>query len=95
MKFEPYGSRLIAKQTDDDKIGEIIISEYSKKGSLRATVIYIGPDCTWVKPGDTIYFGTYAKFDLPIRGEEYRDWFIMNEDDILLKLHEGERDEAV
>jgi len=91
MKFEPYGSRLIAKQTDDDKVGAIIVPEYSKKGSLRATVKYIGPDCTWVKPGDIIYFGMYARFDLPIRGEEYRDWFIMNEDDILLK--QGEDDE--
>ena len=92
MKFEPYGNRLIAKQTDDDKIGEIIISDYSKKGSLRATVKYIGEDVTFVKPGDTIFFGRYAKFDMPMREEEYRNWFIMNEDDILLKLHEGEDD---
>ena len=92
MKFEPYGSRLIAKQTDDEKIGSIILSEHTKKGSLRATVKYIGEDVTFVKPGDTIFFGRYAKFDMPMREEEYRNWFIMNEDDILLKLHEGEED---
>jgi co-chaperonin GroES (HSP10) len=92
MWLEPYGSRLIAKQTDDNKIGMIYVSEHTKKGSLRATVMAIGPDCTWVNEGDTIFFGRYAKFDLPLTGEEWRDYFIMNEDDILLRQNEGERD---
>jgi len=92
MWLEPYGSRLIAKQTDDDKVGMIYVPDHAKKGSLRATVMEIGPECDWVKPGDVIYFGTYAKFNLPLRGEEWRDFFIMNEDDILLRQNEGEKD---
>jgi co-chaperonin GroES (HSP10) len=92
MWLEPYGSRLIAKQTEDDKIGLIYLAEHTKKGSLRATVKAIGPECTWVNEGDVIFFGRYAKFDLPLTGEEWRDWFIMNEDDILLRQNEGERD---
>ena len=92
MWLEPYGRRIIAKQTDNDKEGLIIVPDYAKKASLRATVIAIGPDCEWVEEGDVIFFGRYAKFDLPLRGAEYQDHFIMNEDDIILRQHEGERD---
>ena len=92
MKLEPYGRRLIAKQFEDDKIGSIYIPETAKKASLRATVVWIGEDCTWVNPGDTILFGRYAKFDIPLKGDEWRDYFIMNEDDILARTTEGEND---
>jgi co-chaperonin GroES (HSP10) len=70
------------------------VPDYAKAGSLRATVIAAGADCVWVEVGDTILFGRYAKFDVPLRGEEWRDHFIMNEDDILAKVHEkGEDDD--
>jgi len=92
MKLEPYGSRVLAKQFDDDKVGTIYIPESSKQGSLRATVVATGDECDWLKPGDTILVGRYAKFDVPLRGEEWRDHFIMNEADVLAKLT-GEQDE--
>ena len=88
MKLEPLRSRLVAKQFDDDKIGSIYIPDAAKQTSLRATVIACGPDCIYVKVGDTILFGRYAKFDVPLRGDEWRDHFIMNEDDILCKITE-------
>ena len=89
MKLTPMGTRLIAKQFDDDKVGSIIVPDMAKKVSLRATVVAIGEDCDWVKAGDTILFGRYARFDIPLRGEEWKDHFIMNEEDILCKI-EGE-----
>lgn len=88
MKLEPMGSRLIAKQFDDDKVGSIYVPETAQKASLRATVVATGPDCEFVTNGDIIIFGRYAKFDIPLRGEEWRDHFVMNEDDILCKIKE-------
>ena len=90
MFLEPYGQRLIAKQFDDDKIGSIWVPESAKQASLRATVIAVGPECKWVNMGDRILFGRYGKFDVPLRGDEWRDHFIMNEEDILARIHEGE-----
>ena len=89
MHLEPLRSRLVAKQFDDDRVGSIYIPESAKRVSLRATVIAIGPECVNVSVGDTILFGRYAKFDVPLRGEEWKDHFIMNEDDILCKIKEG------
>jgi co-chaperonin GroES (HSP10) len=86
IELEPMGERIIAKQFDDDKIGSIYVPETAKQVSLRATVVAAGPDCIWVKPGDIILFGKYAKFDVPLRGEKWRDHFIMNEPDVLCKL---------
>lgn len=88
MKFEPMGTRILARQFDDDKIGEIIVPDQAKKVSLRATVIAVGPDVTWVDVGDTIIFGRYARFDLPLRDQKYKDWFVMNEEDIILRITE-------
>ena len=49
-------------------------------------MIAIGPDCTSIKVGDTILFGRYGKFDIPLRGEEFKDHFIINEPDIIAKI---------
>ena len=89
MKLEPYGSRIIVKQFEDEMQGRIIIPDEAKKASLRAIVVENGEDCEWVKKGDTIIVGRYAKFALPLRGQEYLDMFVMNEDDILARI-EGE-----
>lgn len=88
MKLRPMGDRLIAKQFDDDRIGSIIIPDSSKKTSLRATVISAGPQCDFVKVGDTILFGRFARFDLPLRDEKWKDCFIMNEADVLCILED-------
>ena len=86
MKLEPMGKRLIAKQFEDDKIGELYVPDTVKKVSLRATVVAVGPDVIWVEVGDKILFGRYAKFDIPLRGDEFKDHFIMNEVDLLAKI---------
>jgi chaperonin GroES len=85
-RLEPLGMRIIARQFDNDKIGSIYIPESSKQASLQATVVAVGPDCKDLEPGDTILFGKYAKFDIPLRGEKWRDHFIMNEPDALCKV---------
>jgi len=86
MKLEPMGKRLIAKQFEDDKIGEIYVPDTVKQVSLRATVVAVGPDVIWVEVGDKILFGRYAKFDIPLRGDAFKDHFIMNEVDLLAKI---------
>ena len=92
MKLEPLYSRLVAKQFDDDKIGSIIVPEMAKQASLRATVIAVGRGCDTVKAGDTILVGRYAKFDVPLRGSEWKDCFLMNEDDVLCRIHKEDND---
>ena len=92
MRLEPLFNRVIAKQFDDDKIGSIYVPEHAKQGSLRATVVAIGKDCDWVEVGDTILIGRYAKFDVPLRGEDWRNHFVMNEDDVLCIIKETEDD---
>jgi len=89
MELKPYGSRVLAKQFDDDMVGSLYVPDHAKKGSLRATVVGIGDECEWAVPGDKIIVGLYAKFDVPLRGEEWRDHFILNEADILARI-EGE-----
>lgn len=86
MNLKPMGDRLIAKQFEDDKVGSIYIPDSAKQTSLRATVVAAGPQCDFVKVGDTILFGRFAKFDIPLRGEEWRSHFIMNEADVLCVL---------
>ena len=94
MKLKPFGSRVIAKQFDDDMIGSIVVPDEAKRKSLRATIVAVGDDCAWVRPGDTILFGRYARFDIPLRGEEWRDHFIMNEEDILTKIEMEDEDDG-
>jgi len=88
MKLKPMGTRLLAKQYEEEKIGEIIMSDMTKKMSLKAEVIAIGEDCDWIKVGDKILFGRFARFDVPFPESDWRDYFIMNEEDILCKIEE-------
>ena len=94
MIIKPVFTRILAKQYDDDKVGQIYIPEKAKEASLRATVLEIGEDVTRVAPGDRIIVGKYAKFQVPLRDAEFNDTFIMNEADILAVLYNNEEDLA-
>lgn len=86
--LEPLTSRLLAKQYEADKVGNIIVPDTAKQVSLKATVVSVGPECVNVEVGDRIIFGRYGKFDVPLRGRKWKNHFIMNEDDILCKIKE-------
>jgi co-chaperonin GroES (HSP10) len=92
--LEVYGARVLATRYMDDKIGEIIVPEYSKKVSLRGTVVAVGPECVLTGVGDDIIFGRYASFEMPTKYyEDLRDmpeFVIMNEEDILLRIQPSE-----
>lgn len=92
ITIQPVFTRILARQYEDDKVGSIYVPEQVKQASLRATVIAVGEDVTRVAPRDKILVGRYAKFQVPLRGEEFTDMFIMNEADILATLHEGDDD---
>lgn len=86
MNLKPARQRLIAKQAKSEKAGLIVLPPSSQRAELIADVVAVGQDVIDYAPGDRILFGKYAKFDVPIRGEEWRDYFIMNEDDVLCKI---------
>ena len=92
MELEPHGYRILAKRVSDEKLGEIFIPETTKKVSLRGTVIAIGDLCEWINVGDDIFFGRYAPFELPtryyddLRGNEFGEILIMNEEDVLCRI---------
>lgn len=86
MKLEPLGKRIIAKQKVSEQSGMIILPPSSQRSELIAEVLEVGEDVVMVKPGDTIMFGKYATFNLPLRGEEFRDYIILNEPDVIVRI---------
>ena len=91
VEIQPFGERLLAKRMSPDKTpGGIIYPETKKGVSLVAEVLSVGPDCDWVQPGDTIFFGRYAPFTLPLEDvagiEDRSEILIMNEADVLCKI---------
>ena len=98
IKLEPFGERLLAKRMSPDETpGGILFPETKKMVSLLAKVLHVGPDCTWVKVDDTIFFGRYAPFILPLEDiegiEDRSEVLIMNEADVLCKIVK-EKDDA-
>ena len=88
--LEVFGARILARRYQDEKLGSLIVPEYTKQTSLRGTVVACGSDCRDVRVGDDIIFGRYASFELPTKQhEDLRDmpeFLIMNEEDILLRI---------
>ena len=89
MLLEPLGERVIVKKEIQEKVGLIILPEDVKRQSLQGEVLHVGPDCHDVVIGDTILFGKYSGFDLPLNGR-YKDCLLMNESDILCKTNKTE-----
>lgn len=94
MKLEPLGERVVVKPKVIEKIGLIHVPDDSmeKRNSLQGTVVAVGPDCEWVKEGDQVLYGKYSGFKLPFT-KEYKDHLLMNEEDILAKIHGEEEGE--
>ena len=88
LKLEPFGERIIVRREITEKIGSIIVPESSQKTSLHGTVVAVGPDADWVKPGDRVLFGRYAGFELPGKLDGYENCLLMNNEDLLAKLGE-------
>ena len=88
MKLYPQGERLVVRRILQEQIGSIIIPDEAQKESLEGEVVEAGPDCRLVKAGDTIIFGRYSGFELPLNGI-YKDCLIMNEIDVLAKTEGG------
>jgi co-chaperonin GroES (HSP10) len=91
MKLETLQTRVIVKKTPcETKTGLIIIPDEALKNPLTGTVIVVGEDCTMVKVGDKVLYGTYSGsgFTIPEITEEYKDCLLMNEEDILAKIKE-------
>lgn len=93
MKLEPFGERIIVKRKITDRVGLIHIPEDKQKRSLQGEVTEVGPDARWVKVGDKVLFWKHSGFELPSEcGEEYKDSILMNEEDLLSKINEGQAD---
>ena len=91
VKLEPFGERLLAKRMSPDETpGGIIFPDSKKLVTLVARVLSIGPDCEWVEVGDTVFFGRFAPFTLPLEDiegiEDRSEVLIMNEADVLCKI---------
>ena len=92
MKYtlKPRLDRVLVRRVSESTIRGIHVPEHYKAGSLRGEVIAIGPDCDRTKPGDTVIFGKYAPFPVPLDDLEvpphYRDLLICNEGDLLVDV---------
>jgi co-chaperonin GroES (HSP10) len=83
MKLEPYGERIIVKRKITEKVGLIHVPDSKQKISLQGEVVEVGPDATWVKPGDRVLFWKNSGFELPNELDGYKDCLLMNNDDLL------------
>lgn len=96
--MEPLGARVVLHREVAKKIGSIYIPDEAAKrhASLRCTVIKCGPACEWgLEPGDDVLIGrlagTWANKDgKPVTDVEEAEYFIVMEDDILVKFEEQE-----
>lgn len=97
-KMEPLGGRVLLQRKTATKIGSIILPDDAAKrhASLRCTVIACGPACEWdLVPGDDVLIGrlagTWVNPDgKPITDADEAEFFIVMEDDILLRFEETE-----
>lgn len=61
----PFGTRVVARRIDiaqELDSGLIVANASSKETSNAAEVVFIGPECVNVKPGDKIIFINHGNF---------------------------------
>lgn len=98
-KMEPLGGRILLRRKTAKQIGSIILPDEAAKrhASLRCTVIECGPACEWdLKPGDDVLIGrlagTWVNPDgKPITDADEAEYFVVMEDDILLRFDDSEK----
>ena len=83
----PFGARIIVRQIENEKvekIGALYIPENQQEHPAHeGTVLAIGSEVTWVKPGDYVYWGKFAGATLRPKGQSFDNIFVMNEEDLL------------
>ena len=92
MKIKPIKDNIVVKrieESDDKKVGSIIIPDTAKEKPMTAEVIAIGSGRTLkdgkkvaldVKVGDRVLIGKYSGSEVKLDGTEY---LILKEDDVL------------
>lgn len=82
MDLVPCFERIIVKRKEMEKTsGGLYIPQSSKE--MQATegeVIAVGPQCTTIKVGDTVFFGKYSGAEMEREGFKF---VLMNEEDVL------------
>ena len=92
MKITPIRDNIVAKrieESDEKKVGSIIIPDTAKEKPMTAEVIAIGSGRTLkdgkkvaleVKVGERVLIGKYSGSEVKLDGTEY---LILKEDDVL------------
>ena len=92
MKIKPIKDNIVVKrldETEEKKVGSIIIPDSAKEKPLTAEVIAIGSGRTLkdgkkvpldVKVGDKVLVGKYSGSEVKLDGNEY---LILKEDEVL------------
>ena len=92
MKITPIRDNIVAnriEESDENKVGSIIIPDTAKEKPMTAEVIAIGSGRTLkdgkkvaldVKVGDRVLIGKYSGSEVKLDGTEY---LILKEDDVL------------
>ena len=92
MKIKPIKDNIVVKrleESDEKKVGSIIIPDTAKEKPMTAEVIAIGSGRTLkdgkkvaleVKVGDRVLIGKYSGSEVKLDGTEY---LILKEDDVL------------
>lgn len=86
----PLKDRVVMRQLKAKEVtkGGIILTGSDKKDPNLAIVLFVGPECKAVQPGDMVVLGTkwFTNFDL-----EDQKLLILNEPDLFAKLDGDER----
>ena len=99
MTMTPLGGRILLyrKAAKTTSGGVILPDDVAKRNaSLRCTVVACGPACEWgLKPGDDVLIGRLAGTWVnpegkPITDIDEAEYFVVMEDDILLKFEDAE-----
>ena len=96
MKIKPIKDNIVVKrieESDEKKVGSIIIPDTAKEKPMTAEVIAIGSGRTLkdgkkvaldVKVGDRVLIGKYSGSEVKLDGTEY---LILKEDEVLGIVH--------
>ncbi len=89
-KIEPLGARVLVLpyEGESKSAGGVLLPETAKEKPQRGTIEAIGnPEEmeTDLKVGDSVLFPKYTGTELKYEGKTY---LLMNEDDILARLHD-------
>lgn len=95
MKGIPLSDRiLVAVDTEEERIGSIIVGRDQTQRPLKGTVVAVGPGRILetgqlvkmtLQPGDKILFGKFSGMEVRLGDQGY---LVMSEPDVMLKIVE-------